>query len=93
MDIIHINREYKGGFKAEIDGNEAGFMSYSRAGENKIIINHTEVDPEFKGQNIGKQLVIAAVDYARKNQIKIIPLCRFAKSVFDKTPEIRDVLP
>jgi uncharacterized protein len=35
---------------------------------------------------------MAAVDYARKNQIKVIPLCRFAKSVFDKTPEIKDVL-
>lgn len=92
MEIIHINGEYKGGFKAEKDDNEAGFMSYSRAGEDKIIINHTEVDSEYKGQNVGKQLVMASVDFARKNQIKIIPLCRFAKSVFDKTPEIRDVL-
>jgi predicted GNAT family acetyltransferase len=30
--------------------------------------------------------------FARENNIKIIPLCPFAKSVFDKTEEIRDVL-
>jgi uncharacterized protein len=54
MNIIHIDRENKGGFKAEIDGNEAGFLSYSWVSANRININHTEVDPEFKGQNIGK---------------------------------------
>jgi predicted GNAT family acetyltransferase len=32
------------------------------------------------------------VNYARENKIKIIPLCPFAKSVFDKVEEIRDVL-
>jgi hypothetical protein len=37
-------------------------------------------------------MVLKAVEYARENGIKIIPLCPFAKSVFDKTPEIRDVL-
>jgi uncharacterized protein len=35
---------------------------------------------------------MAAVELARKNSVKIIPLCPFAKSVFDKTPEIRDTL-
>jgi predicted GNAT family acetyltransferase len=37
-------------------------------------------------------LVSAAVDYVRKNNIKIIPLCPFAKSVFDKVKEFQDVL-
>jgi hypothetical protein len=33
---------------------------------------------------VGYQLVKKAVDYAREKQIKIMPLCPFAKSVFDK---------
>jgi hypothetical protein len=37
-------------------------------------------------------MVAQAVTYARENNIKIIPLCPFAKKVFDKTPEFRDVL-
>ena len=32
------------------------------------------------------------VKFARENNIKIIPLCPFAKSVFDRTESIRDVL-
>lgn len=92
MEIQHIISQTKGHFKA-LDGNtEAGRMTYSRAGADKLIIDHTEVNPAFKGQRVGNQLVMAAVNFARENGIKIIPLCPFAKSVFEKTPEIRDVL-
>lgn len=67
-------------------------MTYSWAGEERFIIDHTEVDPSYKGQNVGKQMVMAAVAYARENHKHILPLCPFAKSVFDRNPEIRDVL-
>lgn len=67
-------------------------MTYSWAGDSKIIIDHTEVNAEFNGRGVGKQMVMAAVDFARENNIKILPLCPFAKSVFDKTEEIKDVL-
>ncbi|UII30553.1 N-acetyltransferase [Fulvivirga ulvae] len=92
MDIQQFNRETKGFFKAVDNGKEAGRMTYSWAGKDKMIIDHTEVNPEFKGQGVGYKMVHAAVDYARENNVKIIPLCPFAKSVFDKTEEIRDVL-
>ncbi len=48
MDIQQFSDETKGHFKAIEDGNEAGTMTYSRIGEEKIIIDHTEVNPEFK---------------------------------------------
>ena len=92
MEIQQFNRETKGHFKATEEGKEAGTMTYSWAGKEKIIIDHTDVNPEFKGRNVGNKMVMAAVDYARENNIKIIPLCPFAKSVFDKTEAIRDVL-
>ncbi len=66
-------------------------MFYSDAGD-RIIISHTEVDGSLKGKGVGKQLVSAAVAYARKNNIKIVPLCPFARSVFQKTPDYNDVL-
>lgn len=76
------------------DDNEklAAEMTYSIAGDTMIIIDHTDVMDEYRGQDLGRQLVYRAVEDARKNGIKIIPLCPFAKSVFDKEPEIRDVL-
>jgi len=37
-------------------------------------------------------LVKAAVDFAKEAHYKILPLCPYAKSVFDKTPEYSEVL-
>ncbi|HLP13892.1 MAG TPA: GNAT family N-acetyltransferase [Flavobacteriales bacterium] len=92
MEIKHEIIGSKGSFMAIVDGKHAGLMTYSKAGDDKIIIDHTEVDPVYKGQNIGKQLVMAAVEMARIQKIKIMPLCPFAKSVFDRTAELKDVL-
>jgi len=92
MEIKQINADTKGFFKAEENGTEAGKMTYSWAGKNKFIIDHTEVNPQFTGRSVGKQIVMAAVSFARENNLKIIPLCPFAKSVFDRTSEIKDVL-
>ncbi len=92
MEIQQINRESKGFFKAVSDEKEAGRMTYSWAGSDKFIIDHTEVNSEYNGQGVGKKMVLAAVEYARENGLKIIPLCPFAKAMFDKKLEIRDVL-
>lgn len=71
---------------------KAGHMTYVWAGDDKFIIDHTEVYPEFGGRGFGRKLVDAAVEFARENNLKIIPLCPYAKGVFDKTDEIKDVL-
>ena len=79
-------------FFVEMDGNILAEMAYSMPTPNKMIIEHTEVGEELKGKNVGNQLVHTAVEYARTNNIKIIPLCPFASSVFKKKPEYADVL-
>ncbi|CAD0008279.1 GNAT family N-acetyltransferase [Flavobacterium salmonis] len=92
MEIQQINDTRKGYFEAIEDGKQAGKMTYTWAGDAKLIIDHTEVNEEFNGKGVGKKLVMATVEYARTNNLKIIPLCPFAKSVFDKTEDIHDVL-
>jgi len=67
-------------------------MIYSMPSADKMIIEHTEVSEELKGQNAGIQLVKTAVEFARANDVKIIPLCPFANSVFKRKPEFDDVL-
>ena len=92
MEINHRKEENKGAFIATESGAKAGEMTYSKAGDTLIIIDHTEVDPAFGGQGVGKKMVLAAVDFARENNIKILPLCPFAKAAFDKDATIQDVL-
>lgn len=92
MQIQQVNDGRKGYFEATEEEKQAGKMTYTWAGDSKFIIDHTEVNEDFSGKGVGKKLLMAAIEYARTNNIKIIPLCPFAKSVFDKTEEIRDVL-
>jgi predicted GNAT family acetyltransferase len=92
MNIIHSENEKKGRFFIEKDGEQRALMTYSKAGSEKIIIDHTEVDESLQGQGVGYRLVEAVVTHAREEQLKIMPLCPFAKAVFDKRSEYSDVL-
>lgn len=92
MEIQHKNHSTKGHFFYEVDGLLKAEMTYSQAGNDKIIIDHTEVDASLKGQGVGYQLVEAAVNYARERHLKILPLCPFAAAVFKKKNEYSDVL-
>ena len=92
MLIQHKKVNSKGLFFVEVDGNILAEMVYSTPDAGKMIIEHTEVSDELRGQNVGYQLVYTAVEYARTHSLKIIPLCPFANSVFKKKPEFADVL-
>ena len=67
-------------------------MTYSIASSELIIIDHTEVDTSLHGKGVGKQLLMVIAKKARKENFKILPLCPFAKSVFDRDKTINDVL-
>jgi uncharacterized protein len=92
IEIKQIKEGTKGRFAAIDESKEAGAIFYTSAGETKMILDHTEVDDAYRGQSIGKKILMYIVEFARKNNIKIIPLCPYAKSMFDKIDSIRDVL-
>lgn len=81
----------KGLYRIVVDGVEAE-MTYSRAGDGLIIIDHTEVPAALRGRKVGEQLVRRAVEDARREGVAIIPLCPFAKAQIDRHPEWQDVL-
>jgi uncharacterized protein len=90
--IKHKHIGNRGMFFVGEDENILAEMTYNMPSKDKMIIEHTEVGDELRGQNVGFQLVQAAVDYARLNNLKIIPLCPFANSVFRKKMDFQDVL-
>lgn len=92
MKIEQVNNDKKGYFRAIEIETEAGRLVYTWAGPGKIIIEHTQVEPAFSGKGVGKEMVLAAVTFARDSHIKILPLCPYAKSVFNKQAELQDVL-
>jgi uncharacterized protein len=68
-----------------------GEMTFTWAGKDKIIIDHTEVGEELKGKGAGKQMLMALVEKARAEGFKIMPLYPFAHSVFRRDASIKDV--
>lgn len=92
MEIELIENPKGGDFVIQENGNRLAEMSYTNAGDDKIIIAHTFVEDSLRGEHIGKDLVKASVEFARQKGIKILPLCPFAKAVFDKHSEYEDVL-
>ena len=81
----------KGRYLYEADGHTA-FMTFSKAGEKLVIIDHTEVPPAFRGQGVGVALVERAVADARAGGKEITPLCPFAAAQFRRHGEWADVL-
>lgn len=83
----------KGFFYVQENEQLLAEMTYSMTGTELMIIDHTDVSDTLRGKNVGYQLVQAAVEYARANHMKILPLCPFANAVFKKKiAEFGDVL-
>lgn len=96
MDIvIKSNHRDNGGefFIENENGEKVGILNYTLFGSGRLIIQHTEVGGELKGTGTSGKLVVAAADYARSNNLKIIPICPFAKSYMQRKQEqFADVL-
>ena len=91
IEITREDGETGGRYVAIVNGHEAE-MTYSRAGTSRIIIDHTGVPSALSGLGVGKALVFRAVEDARREKFKIIPLCPFAKAMLEKHAEWQDVL-
>lgn len=89
-DVRHISSGARGAFVVERGGQRLAELTYTVAGA-RVILDHTHVEDALRGTGTGAKLVAAAVQWARAGGRKLMPLCPFAKSVFDKTASYADV--
>jgi len=92
---ISITREDKpsgGRYVAHVEGKPEAEMTFSRAGEKILIIDHTGVPDELGGMGVGKALVEFMVMDVRSRGLKVIPLCPFTNATLRKHPEWQDIL-
>jgi len=92
MNIQQSEDGKQGRFFIEENEKQIALLTYKKSGDGVITIDHTEVDPNFRGKDIGEDLVAEAVKFARENDLKIAPICPFAKKVIDDKAEFQDVL-
>ena len=92
MEIQRDEHGRKGAFYIDEDGEWIAELTYYRNGDDTIVIDHTEVDEKLRGQNVGRNLVAAVVNFARENGLKIKVDCPYTQKVIESTPEYQDVL-
>lgn len=86
-----VSMEFEKSGNSFLKNDESGKMiaevTYVPSGEDKVILDHTFVDPSLRGQGIAAQLVDKVVEEMEKEGKKIVPLCPYAKELFDRKPE------
>ena len=73
-------------FFIEENGEQLGFLDVQIKG-NILKAIHTEVLEPGKGKGIGAKLVAAMVEYARSHNLKVVPICPYVTTVFNRHPE------
>ena len=88
MDDVKLRIDEKGNGRFYImDGEEqVAEMEISISG-NDLTVYHTEVLPKAEGKGLAKKLLATMVDHARKNALKVIPLCPYVHAQFKRHPE------
>lgn len=81
-----------GRYVARVEGKPDAEMTFSKAGETTLIIDHTGVPEGLSGLGVGKALVEYMVMDVRAKGLNVIPLCPFTNATLRKHPEWQDVL-
>lgn len=90
--IRHREQDGGGAFVAERNGKRVAELTYTLDRDGTAVLNHTFVSDELRGQGIALRLTKSAVEWARRSKIKVVPVCSYARAVFQKHPELTDVL-
>ncbi len=90
-EVHHEGTAHKGVFAIDQDGQRRAELTYTRAGD-LLILDHTWVDDRARGQGLGLRLVEVAAEFAKAEGTRVMPLCPYARSVFARRADLREVL-
>lgn len=89
-DITVTNNEEAQRFEATVHGLHA-IITYRRFPD-RIVFNHTEVSPPLEGKGLAAKLSRTALDFARANHLRVVPLCPYVSSFLRKHREFQDLV-
>jgi predicted GNAT family acetyltransferase len=78
-------------YEARIGDRVAGFTEY-RAVRGRLILLHTEVDPQFEGRGVGSRLASGALDDIRARGLKVTVKCPFVAAFLKRHPDYLDLV-
>lgn len=81
-----LDEKKHGRFYINENGEQIAEMVIGISG-NDLTVYHTEVLPNGEGKGLAKELLKTMVDYARKNNLKVIALCPYVFAQFKRHPD------
>jgi predicted GNAT family acetyltransferase len=91
-DIAHTQSGQDGAFVLMRAGARVAEMTYRRAGPALVVVDHTWVDPSLRGQGVARQLLDAAVEWARASNTKISAGCSYVVAQFARDSTLSDIV-
>jgi predicted GNAT family acetyltransferase len=86
--IIHNAAQQR--FELDVDGQTV-FTEY-RLSPGTMTLFHTLTPPALRGRGLAAKVVQAALDHARREGLKVVPLCWYVSSHIEAHPDLRDML-
>lgn len=86
-----VNNREKQRFEV-VSGSQVSKLDYRMPDEDTIDLVHTEVPEDLAGQGIGSALVTTALNYAKDNDLKVIPSCPFVASYIERHPKWKELV-
>ena len=77
-------------FEATVDGHLC--VAEYRTLDGVMAINHTYVPPPLEGRGVAAHLVAAALVHARKQGLRVRPVCSYVAAYMRRRPETHDLL-
>jgi predicted GNAT family acetyltransferase len=91
MDIEIKHDHEKGKFFSIVDGKEAR-LEYEKIDDNTIEFPYTYVPPSLRGKGIGAKLVEYGLNYARSNNLSVIPSCSYVENFIHRNQKYKDLV-
>ena len=88
--VIVTNNEEADRFEATVDGLRS-IITYRRFPD-RIALEHTEVPEPLRGKGLAAKLTQTALDFARANRLRVVPLCPYIVSFIRKHREYQDLV-
>lgn len=91
---LRIEREEaagQGAFFVTKDGARLGEMAFTRLGEKRVLVEHTEVDDSLRGMGVARKLLDALVAWARATHTQVSATCPYARAQLEKDASLQDV--
>ena len=77
-------------FYIQVNGKEA-HMAYRYQDDATVEYHHTYSPPELRGGGVAGKVVRAALEWARSQNLRVIPTCPYVAGFVRRHPEYQDI--